>query len=143
LAEGPAGPPLARAGVPDGPVPRIVVVADPFEMGEPVLPSVMRRWGRSLPTVLAGRPTGEVRVGIRRVEATPAQERAAMARAAEAAGARFVGVLEPGACAALGLPDAGAVVIVVGGDGRVAGRVTGRSLDPRSLDDLVARLAGR
>ena len=143
LGDGPMAPRLADAGIPAGKGPLVVVVADPFEMGEPVLPSVLRRWARSLSVVLAGRPTGEVRVGIRRVKATPEEERAVMAEAARRAGVRFAGVLAEEAPLALGLADAGAAVLVIGPDDRLAGRVAGRSLDPRALDDLVARLSGR
>jgi hypothetical protein len=66
-----------------------------------------------------------------------------MAEAARRAGVRFAGVLAEEAPLALGLADAGAAVLVIGPDDRLAGRVAGRSLDPRALDDLVARLSGR
>ncbi len=153
------GAPLDLAGVADlapaaaaGAGPRAVVFADDFELGEDVLPSVLRRWAKHLPVHVVGRLTGRVRQGMRRARASEAEERDSIAKRVAVRGAgsdagdalpRLAGFVPAGGEveARLGLPATGAAVFLLDASGRVEARLSGSALDPRPLDPVVARLA--
>jgi hypothetical protein len=126
-----------------GSAPRVVVFADDFQMGEPVLPSVMRRWKRGLPVHLVGLLSGSVRRGIRREPTSPHEERIALADRAKDLDVAFEGAVREDAEAVrrLGLDVKSATVFVLRADGSILARAAGRSLDARVLDAVVVPLA--
>jgi hypothetical protein len=129
--------PAAGAG------PRVVVFADHFQLLEPVLPSVLKRWRRGLPVDVVGVLNGSIRRGIRREPAGPREERAAIEARARELDARFAGAVPEDAEAIrrLGIDVKGATVFVLAADGRLLARAAGRGLDPRPLDAVVVPLA--
>jgi hypothetical protein len=129
-------------GIPEGAC--AVVVSDDFALGEPILPSVMKRWSKSMPVVLVGRQTGEVREGMRRAKAGPMEEARVFGRRARELGVKLAGLLEAGSKEeqALGISGPGAWVLLVDREGRLVARLSGIVLDPRPLDPVVRRLTG-
>ena len=129
------------AGTASGP--RVVVVTDHFQLLEPVLPSVMKRWRRGMPVDVVGLLVGSVRGGIRREPAGPHEERSALAERAKELGLDLVAVVPSTSEAVrrLGLDVKGATVFVLGADGTILARASGPGVDPRVLDAVVVPLA--
>jgi hypothetical protein len=131
-------------GVPAGNGPRVIVFTDDFQLGEPVLPSVLKRWSAGITVGIVGRLTGHVRRGMRRSPVkSDAEEREVMSAHAKAGGLAVSAVVPRGGAieTRLGLPqDAGAVVFVLDKSGKILARMSGNALDPRPLDVIVAGL---
>jgi hypothetical protein len=128
--------------------PRVVVVAEAFALGDDVLGSVLGRWasegaGGNLRVGVLPVLTGHVRRGIRREVATAEEEAAALAARIEAPVVREPGAWKPADAARLGLPDLHVGILAFDRQGRLAARLSGRTLDPRALDAVVQRLASR
>jgi hypothetical protein len=131
--------------------PRVVVHAEDFALAETVFLSVLARWAREgeaqgLEVLLVPVIAGNVREGIRRVPAeSPAAERrhalarieGTMVRAAPTSPT----LAEAGA--ALGVEEGDAAILVLDRSGRVAGRLSGRTPDPRVLEVVVQRVGSR
>jgi hypothetical protein len=144
------GAPLTLAEVAPGAAPpsgpSIVAFATDFDLGEPVLPSVLRRWSKGLPVRVVGRITGKVRpVGsVRRVAASREAEETAIRARFGAGGPTVLAFGEAGGTAerALGVAAKGATVFVLDERGVVVATGSGPALDPRTLDPVVVRLGG-
>jgi hypothetical protein len=128
--------------------PRVVAFTDDFQLGEPVLASVLRRWSKGIPVTLVGRLTGKARSGIRRVPVTSSNEERALLRAhAKAAGLSVGGFVARDGVeesrlgfATEGASAPGVIVFVLDREHHLVARLSGNSLDPRPLDPVIARL---
>jgi hypothetical protein len=143
LSKGPVDLSGLAGPAPAGGGPRVLAFADHFQLGEPVLPSVLRRWKRGLPVEIVGLVTGSVRLGIRREPASPHEERIALEARAKELELSFAGAApaESDGVRRLGIDVKGATVFVLRADGTILARASGRSLDPRPLDAVVVPLA--
>lgn len=131
--------------------PRVVVVADDYDLGEAALRRPLVRWAREgaaggLRVGVVPMQRGWVRVGIRRTRARDRdEERGAMARRLEGTGL----VLEPeppdadAVAQDVGLQGQESAVLVVDRAGRIAARLAGRNLDPSGLDAVVQKVGSR
>jgi hypothetical protein len=131
------------AVVPAGAGPRAVALADHYQLVEPVLPSVLRRWARGIDVEVVGVLEGKVRRGVRRFDATAAEERAAVKEAAQAFGARVTRFAGRGGDVArpAWLADVPAALFLLDAEGRLVGRASGAALDPRTLEPVVEALS--
>jgi hypothetical protein len=123
--------------------PRVVALVDDFQLVEPVLPSVLKRWSRGLPVVLVGLAKGTRREGMRRVRSSPQEERASMDEHAKKYGLVVAATLDADgeAIRRSGIDPAGATVLLVDAKGTILRRVAGKGVDPRVLDPDVVRIA--
>lgn len=139
LSDAPFDPHARAPAVEAGEGARVLVISDEFSLGDDILSSVLRRWTKTTPVGVVGLRTGRVRAGIRRAEVSPEEEDAAIAKAVENIGAKRAGLISRGSeeAEALGLDDADTFVFVIGADGRIAARLSGRGIDPRELDAVV------
>ena len=121
---------------------RVIVFADHFQLLEPILPSVLKRWNRGVRVEVVGLVVGRVREGIRRVPAPEKEERAVLSARIAALGLHLRSTLafDAPAAHALGLERGGATVFVFDPSGALVGRASGAALDPRVLDPVVTRL---
>jgi hypothetical protein len=135
-------PVVGVAGRPPPPHPAVIAVADHFQLGEPVLPSVLQRWAKGISVQVRTLRTGQVRIGMRRTPVGREEEEAALAARVRELGLEVWGSIEDDGGNDHALPKGvGAAVFVVDADGRLVARMSGKALDPRPLDPVVARLA--
>ncbi len=130
--------------------PQIVVLVDHFALGEAVLEGMLRRWQREhkaqrLRVGIVPITGRGVRVGIRRVPATPDGERAAIQKQADALGLH---VLETSTDPVEWLQQHGLsadhnILLLFNEKGLLAGRLAGRILDPTAFEEAVQRLVTR
>jgi hypothetical protein len=118
---------------------RVVAFADHFQLGEPILPSVLSRWSKETRVDLVGILAGRVRVGVRRVRAEVAEETAALRSRATELGLPLAGFVGEGADAPVPrwLESVPALVVVLDRDGKIVGRAAGAGVDPRRLDAVI------
>jgi hypothetical protein len=141
LSDGPVDLAGLVEGEARGKGPIVVIVSDHFQLGDDVLPSVAKRWARSMRVAFVGVLVGKVRLGIRRVSATPEEEKAALEERAKALGLAWAGATpaRDASLRRLGIDPTRATVLVLDRDGRLLARISGRALDPRPLDPVVER----
>lgn len=137
--------------------PRVVVVATHFALGEVVLPQVLKRWQRDLGSLglqvtVVPYVTGQVRVGMRTVPARdPQTELATIRRTITSLGLTAATSVDTEALQRTMPTDIGvdtgiadySAVFVVSRAGRIVARISGRTVDPQSLNDVVHRIASR
>ena len=139
--------PVDLSGLVDGAArgtgPVVVVFTDHFELGNAILPSVLKRWSKGLRVACVGIRVGKTRLGIRRVAATPEEEDAALEERVKELGLVWAGAApeKDGALRRLGIDPHSATVFVLDGGQTLRGRLSARALDPRPLDPIVASLA--
>jgi hypothetical protein len=130
--------------LPEAKGPRVVAFATHFQLQEPLLPSVLKRWALGMDVSIVGVLEGKVRQGMRRADAAPEEEKAALEAAAKEIGvpvARFVGHAGADRPRPAWLGDVPAALLVLDEKGALVARLSGASLDPRPLDAAVAPLS--
>jgi hypothetical protein len=131
--------------------PRVLAVADDFDLGEMLYVRSLRRWSEEggpegLRVAVVPMLRGWVRVGIRRTRAKDKDEER-RAVAARLAGSGVVLEPEPPDADAfaktLGLSGQDAAVLVFDRAGRLVARLSGRNFDPAVLDTVVQKVTSR
>ena len=140
----------ARLGVASAGPPQIVLLTDDFALGEAVLPSVLKRWARDgktygLEIVLIPLWRGFVRMRTRRVTASLEEESAAIRQRAKTIGATMLPTAKSGETheRELGMVPGTNALLVVDRKGIIVARMTGFTIDPRELEDVVQRVLSR
>ena len=126
--------------------PRVVAFLDAFELGEAKVASTLERWAnhKTVRVSLVAIRSDHVRVGIRRVPASRADARRAVAQSAEAIGATFEATASKRRWARiLGLGHGACAVLVLAADGRIVARLRGRGLGLQRVEGAVQRVATR
>ncbi|MDJ0974500.1 MAG: hypothetical protein QNJ98_08590 [Planctomycetota bacterium] len=129
--------------------PRVVALVDDFALGEAILPQVLGRWQRDLGPMglrvsVVPLLTGKIRVGLRRLRAQ--DEKAEVDSIRNRLIAYKVIVEQPAPAdvrSHIGLEAGKCALFVADRKGQIVARMTGPTIDPRTLETVVQRVASR